>query len=193
MTEQKTISRSTGWWGMWTLIATESALFGYLLFAYFYLDAQAEHHWPPKGLPDLTMPGLNTLLLLSSSFFVWLAERGLKRDKRTSCMGFMVVAIILGAGFVAVQLREWRRSNYSPSSDIYGSLYFTITGFHMLHVVIGLIVLSLLLLWTGLGYFNPKRYSALSIGGLYWHFVDAVWLFIFTSLFLLPYLPWRMS
>ena len=61
----------------------------------------------------------------------------------------------------------------------------------MAHVVVGLIILSLLLLWTALGYFKENRHNAITIGGLYWHFVDAVWLVIFSSLYLVPYLPWR--
>ena len=75
---------------------------------------------------------------------------------------------------------EWHDHPYGLTAHLYGSLYFTITGFHMAHVVVGLIVLLLLLLWTALGYFDERRCAALTIGGLYWHFVDVVWLFIFT-------------
>ncbi len=178
------------WWGMWALIVTEGSLFGYLLFSYFYLDAQAEQRWPPEGLPELPMPVLNTFLLLSSSVFVWLCERSVRQKRIRRSLGFMTMAIILGAAFVAVQLKEWSKKAYGPASNIYGSLYFTITGFHMLHVVIGLIILSLMMLWISLGYLDERRNKILSIGGLYWHFVDAVWLFIFTSFFLVPYLHW---
>lgn len=159
---------------------------GYLLFSYFYLDAQAEQRWPPEGLPELPMPVLNTLLLLSSSVFVWLCERCVRQNRIRRSLGFMTSAIILGAAFVAIQLKEWSKNAYGPASNIYGSLYFTITGFHMLHVIIGLVILSLLMLWIGLGYFNERRNKAIAIGGLYWHFVDAVWLFIFTSFFVVP-------
>lgn len=179
-------NRPAGWWGMWALIVTEASLFGYLLFAYFYLDAQSEQRWPPEGAPDLSMPGLNTALLLASSACVWLSERGIRRGRRGRCMGFMALAVALGAAFAAIQWHEWRGKDYGPASGLYGSLYFTITGFHMLHVVIGLFIISLLLLWTKLGCFDEGRHGALSVGGLYWHFVDAVWVVIFTSLFLAP-------
>jgi cytochrome c oxidase subunit 3 len=175
---------------MWALILTEGSLFGYLLFSYFYLNAQAVEHWPPEGLPELSMPTLNTFLLLSSSVFVWLCERSVRKNRIGRSLGFMATAIILGAGFVGVQLREYSKKAYGPAANVYGSLYYTVTGFHMLHVVIGLVILSLLMLWTGLGYFNEQRNKALSIGALYWHFVDAVWLFIYSSFFLAPYLPW---
>lgn len=77
---------------------------------------------------------------------------------------------------------------YGMTSDLYGSLYFTITGFHLLHVVIGLAILLLLLMWISFSYFNEKRHIAVTIGGVYWHFVDVVWLFVFTTLYLVPYL-----
>ena len=183
--------RSTGWWGIWTLILTEASLFGYLLVTYFYLAFQTEKHWPPEGVPKLLMPGINTVILLSSSVFVWLSERCIKRERIRLALAPMAGAIVLGAIFMAIQGKEWAGKSYTPLTNQYGSLYFTITGFHMLHVVIGLFILLLLLLWTALGYFSGKRYAAVAIGGLYWHFVDVVWLFIFSSLYLTPYLAGR--
>ncbi|HVW65562.1 MAG TPA: cytochrome c oxidase subunit 3 [Nitrosospira sp.] len=177
-----------GWWGILALIVTEGSLFGYLLFSYFYLSSQAERHWPPEGLPGLLLPGINTAILVASSICVWASERCvLRRNKRGSMTG-MLLAIVLGALFVGIQLVEWNSKAYGMTSDLYGSLYFTITGFHMLHVVIGLVILLLLLIWISFRYFNEKRHAAITIGGIYWHFVDVVWLFVFTTLYLFPYL-----
>ena len=79
---------STGWWGVWTLIVTEAALFGYLLVSYYYLHLQTERQWPPEGLPSLFFSGLNTFILLSSSGFMWGAERALrKRRHKVSAPG----------------------------------------------------------------------------------------------------------
>jgi len=180
--------RSGGWWGVLALIVTEGSLFGYLLFTYFYLAAQSEQHWPPDGLPVLLMPGLNTLILLASSVFVWACERCIQRRLMRWSLASMALALMLGIGFVVIQLNEWNKLTYDMTSNLYGSLYFTITGFHMLHVIVGLIILMVLLLWLALGYFDHRRYAAVTIGGLYWHFVDAVWLFVFTTLYLTPYL-----
>jgi len=180
--------RSGGWWGVLALIVTEGSLFGYLLFTYFYLAAQSEQHWPPDGLPVLLMPGLNTLILLASSVFVWACERCIQRRLMRWSLASMALALMLGIGFVVIQLNEWSKLTYDMTSNLYGSLYFTITGFHMLHVIVGLIILMMLLLWLALGYFDHRRYAAVTIGGLYWHFVDAVWLFVFTTLYLTPYL-----
>jgi cytochrome c oxidase subunit 3 len=180
--------RSGGWWGVLALIVTEGSLFGYLLFTYFYLAAQSEQHWPPDGLPVLLMPGVNTLILLASSVFVWACERCIQRRLMRWSLASMALAFMLGIGFVVIQLNEWNKLTYDMTSNLYGSLYFTITGFHMLHVIVGLVILMVLLLWLALGYFDHRRYAAVTIGGLYWHFVDAVWLFVFTTLYLTPYL-----
>lgn len=179
---------SGGWWGVLALIVTEGSLFGYLLFAYFYLASQTEQDWPPEGLPTLLMPAVNTAILLASSVFVWISERCIREKQRHGSIAAMVLAIVLGVCFIIIQLIEWDKKTYDMTSNLYGSLYFTITGFHLCHVVIGLIVLLLLLVWVSLGYFDDRRYAAVTIGGVYWHFVDVVWLFVFTTLYLFPYL-----
>ena len=179
---------SGGWWGVLALIVTEASLFGYLLFTYFYLAAQTGHDWPPEGLPGLLIPGINTIILLGSSIAFWAGERRIRQGRtRSSTFGF-VTAIALGSAFVVIQLLEWRNKTYSINSDLYGSLYFTITGFHLCHVVIGLGILLLLFIWTMMDYFDHERHVAITIGGVYWHFVDVVWLFVFSALYLSPYL-----
>ncbi len=179
---------STGWWGLWTLVLTEASLFGYLFLCYFYLLVQTHPAWPPGGPPKLLLPGINTGLLLSSSGFVWLAERSLKAGNRIRSLAFLAAAILLGMAFVGVQLKEWSDKPYGITSNLYGSLFFTITGFHMLHVIVGLIILALLWLWIATRRVTASRPTPLSIGGLYWHFVDAVWLVVFSSLYLVPYM-----
>ncbi|CAN7611436.1 cytochrome c oxidase subunit 3 [Trinickia sp. LjRoot230] len=179
--------RASGWLGCLTLIATEGALFGYLIFTYLYLAVQSTQHWPPEGLPKLLLGAFNTTVLLSSSVFVWLCERAVRRARIRAAVVSMSIAVLLGIVFAGIQLHEWHAHPYGPTSNLYGSLYFTITGFHMAHVLVGLVVLVMLDIWTFLGYFDKRRYAALTIGGLYWHFVDVVWLFIFTTLYLTPY------
>lgn len=179
--------RSTGWWGVWSLIVTEGALFGYLLFSYLYLNSQNAEPWPPEGKPDLPVPGLNTAILLGSSLFIWLAERCIRGNRLRLALLPMVVTILLGTTFVGIQAWEWKEKSYGPLTNLYGSLYYTITAFHMAHVVVGLIILLLLMLWTYLGFFDRERHTPVAIGGLYWHFVDVIWLCVFTVFYLLPY------
>jgi heme/copper-type cytochrome/quinol oxidase subunit 3 len=90
--------------------------------------------------------------------------------------------------FLLIQVKEWKGHPYGMTAHLYGSLYFTITGFHMAHVVVGLIVLAVMTLWIALGYLDAKRIAPITIGGLYWHFVDVVWLFIFSTLYLSPFI-----
>jgi cytochrome c oxidase subunit I+III len=176
-----------GWWGVFTLVVTETALFGYLIFSYLYLASQSAQPWPPEGLPKLGMSGLNTVLLLLSSVFVWLAGAFVRRARSWPAFWSMVVGIALGVAFVTIQFFEWRDRPYGLATNLYGSLYFTITGFHMAHVMAGVLMLACLAYWIARGYFDGRRDAALTIGGLYWHFVDVVWLFIFSVLYLSPY------
>jgi cytochrome c oxidase subunit 3 len=177
---------STGLWGMLTLILTEAALFAYLLFSYFYVASQAPGRWPPFGQPSLTLASINTLILIASSASIWAAERGAKRGAPGQTMGGLSAALLLGALFIALQLVEWRGKPFGLTSDPYGSLFFTITGFHMLHVAVGLLMLAVLLMWAAMGYFSPRRHAPLSIGALYWHFVGVVWLAVYSALYLSP-------
>jgi heme/copper-type cytochrome/quinol oxidase subunit 3 len=108
------------------------------------------------------------------------------RGSRARTLAGIGIAILLGAGFVAVQALEWRDKPFSFGSSLYASFYFTITGVHIAHVLVGLAVLAALFGWTAAGAFSHRRHAALTIGALYWHFVDAVWLAIFTALYLAP-------
>jgi cytochrome c oxidase subunit III len=178
----------SGWFGVWCLVATESALFAYLLFSYFYCALQGIEPWPPDGKPHLALPLINTVVLLSSSVAVWFGERGVRKGSRPQLLAGLILGIVLGAIFVAIQLVEWSHKLFTPTSSLYGSLFFTITGFHMAHVVVGLLMLLVLLGWSSLGYFNEERNGPIAVGAVYWHFVDAVWLAVFSSLYLSPYL-----
>ncbi|TCF97724.1 cytochrome c oxidase subunit I [Paraburkholderia strydomiana] len=178
---------SGGWWGVLALVLTEASLFGYLLFCYFYSQSQTTLAWPPEGMPKVGIGALSTGTLLLSSVFTWLSERTLRKNRRWKSFAWMLIAILLGCVFMGIQLKEWHDHPYGISAHLYGSLYFTITGFHMLHVLVGIVILSLLAVWIALGYFDEKRNAPMRIGGLYWHFVDVVWIFIFTSLYVTPF------
>jgi cytochrome c oxidase subunit 3 len=177
-----------GYWGVGMLVVSEAALFAYLLFAYYYTGASAQHGWVLEPRPDLKLALPNTVLLLASSLVAWIGERGiLDRHRGKALFGFGG-AFVMGAIFAAVQSYEWVSKPFSLGTSSYASLYFVTTGFHMAHVIIGLGVLAALFLWTALDYFSPRRRLTISAGVLYWHFVDVVWLFVFTTYYLTPYL-----
>lgn len=177
---------ASGWWGMLTLIATEAALFAYLLFSYFYIASHAPAPWPPKGAPslDLAIPG--TLVLLAGSVTMWWGERGIERGRNGQLIGGLVLSMALAIAFIVLEGIEWAGKPFTLSTDAYSSLYFTITGFHLAHVLVGLLILGSILLWTLLGHFDANRHSAVSIGVIYWHFVTAVWVAVFFTFYLAP-------
>lgn len=180
--------RHTGLWGLWMLVLTEGSLFGYLIVSYLYLGATSGQTWPPEGPPGLLKPGISTSILLASSGVMMLVEHNLKRARVRTALTFLGLTIVMGAIFVGMQMHEWAGKPYGPWTHLYGSLYFTITGFHMAHVFAGLIVLSALFVWMAMGRIRPDGPKPLTIGGLYWHFVDAVWIVVFSTLYLAPHL-----
>jgi heme/copper-type cytochrome/quinol oxidase subunit 3 len=179
--------KSFGWWGMMTVIMTEGSLFAYLLFSYYYFAAQYGRDWIPR-LPKFDLSGPNTVILLLSSAFVWWGERGAKRGSRTTLSLGIAIGLLLGIIFVVVQTFEWREKPFSISTSSYGSSFFVTTGFHMAHVVVGDLMLAAVLLWSLLGFFDSKRNAPVSIAAVYWHFVDLVWLTVFFTFYVTPYL-----
>lgn len=177
---------SSGWWGMWAVVATEASLFAYLLFSFFYVGAQTQSPWPPGGPPDLRLASIGAVLLLLGSVTMWWGERGIRAGRRGQLLLGLGCSVLLAVGFLALELTEWHHKSFSLSSHAYGSLYFTITGFHMLHVVVGVLMLSLLFLWACLGYFGVRRHSTVTIAVIYWHFVAAVWVAVFLSIYIAP-------
>ena len=180
--------RASGWWGMLTLILTEAFLFAYLLFSYYYFAVQYGRPWLPAELPSFRLSGPNTVILIVSSIAVWFGERGTRRGSRWQQVLGLLAGLVLGVVLVGIQLREWMDKPFGLASHSYGSLYFTVTGFHMAHVVAGLVVLAALVLWSALGYFDRARMAPVTIGAIYWHFVDAVWLTVFFTFYVTPHL-----
>jgi heme/copper-type cytochrome/quinol oxidase subunit 3 len=180
--------RATGWWGVVLLIANEAALFGALLTGYFYLRFNAPT-WPLGGIkpPDLLLPGINTVLLVSSSVAVMWAEHGVTRGHQWHLRLGLAVAFVLGLAFLGVQLYEYSQETFTPQVNAYGSLFYTITGLHGLHVLAGLIMLGVVQVRAWLGHFNERRYLGVQGAAMYWHFVDVVWLFVFSIVYVSPH------
>lgn len=180
--------RSFGRWGVMTVIMTESALFAYLLFSYYYFAVQYGHGFLPDELPKLRLALPNTLILLASSASIWWAEQSARRgDDHHRTLG-LAITLVLGVVFIALQSAEWANKPFTLSSSSYGSLYYTITGFHMAHVFAGLIAIAVVGAWSWTAERPAHESSAVSIGALYWHFVDAVWLTVFFTFYITPYL-----
>ena len=183
--------RSFAWWGMAWLIATEATLFAALIASYFYLRFSHGPEWPPGGIeaPALELPLIMSAILLSSSIPVHMAESAIKKGNHLGMRVGLLVGFLLGLVFLIITLVvEWpeKLHEFSPTTNVYGSLYFTITGFHLAHVVVGL----LMSVWTQArawaGAFGSDRHVTVQNFTMYWHFVDVVWVFVFVTIYLSP-------
>ncbi|HVW73704.1 MAG TPA: cytochrome c oxidase subunit 3 [Rhizomicrobium sp.] len=186
-------TRASGWWAMIFTVFTEASLFAYLLFSYYYLAVQPHFPgtFPEGGQPDLTLALPNTIILLLSSVAVGWAQLGIEHGSKWRLVWGLGLGAVLGIVFLVVQYFEWAAKPFALASTPYSSLYFVITGFHMAHVVVGVLMLLALTFWSGKGYFNRVRYAHVHIGALYWHFVDVVWLCVFFTFYLTPLLGLR--
>lgn len=181
---------AVGWWAMVCTVVTEAALFAYLILSYFYLASIAEGRWLPGGEPpELSLPLVMTVLLLLSSAAMWWAERGIGQGNQGRLRWGLLLTWLLGAAFLAIQFGwEWPGEQFGPTTGAYGSLFFTITGLHAAHLAVGLLMNLWVQLRAWAGHFTERRHLAVSNVALYWHFVDAVWLVVLSTLYISPYL-----
>jgi cytochrome c oxidase subunit 3 len=182
--------------GMLLFITSEVMFFGGLFAAYFSTRASAPQ-WPPINaetgdpfhLAILPFVGPATILLILSSVTCQYAVWGIRADDRTRFLRAMAVTVGLGVTFLIMQLTDYAllgSEGLTLSSGTYGTTYFTLTGFHGAHVFGGVIMLSVILYRGMAGQFSARHYDAVEAASLYWHFVDVVWILLFSLLYLLP-------
>ena len=143
-------------------------------------------HWPPSGMEVFDpwhLPLINTLILLTSGTTVTWAHHALLHNDRKGLVWGLVCTVLLGLSFTGVQAYEYLHAPFSFAGSIYGSTFFMATGFHGAHVIIGTIFLAVCLLRAVRGDFTPKQHFGLEAAAWYWHFVDVVWLFLFTFVY----------
>lgn len=170
------------------LIVTEATLFGLLLFVNFFLRSNATQ-WPPLGIedPELKLSGIRSAILLGSSVPIALAERACRRRDQSAFRRWLVATFLMGSLFMVGHVQEYVMlwPKFTPSTNAYGSVFYTVTGLHALHLLIGLAVLTYLFTQSLRGrYDGQSEPSGVLAGILYWHFVDAVWVAVFSSLYL---------
>ncbi|MHB8671833.1 MAG: cytochrome c oxidase subunit 3 [Acidimicrobiales bacterium] len=185
-------SRSVAWWGMVLFILSEATLFALLFLSYFYLRFKAgAGAWPLGGIkpPSLTLPGIMTVVLLSSSIPMFWAEAAVKRDRQGALRAGLAASALLGLTFLALMALEYHQDlkEFTPRTNAYGSIFFTITGLHGIHVIIGLSMNAYSQVRAWLGHFRPDHHVGLQNAALYWHFVDGLWIFIMLVVYLSPH------
>ena len=143
--------------------------------------------WPPKGtevLDPLKLPLMNTFVLVTSSFAVNVAHDDLREGNRQGFKNFLLVGILLGVLFVVTQGYEYIHAPFAFKNSIYGATFFMATGFHGAHVIIGVIFLTVCLVRAFLGQMTPRHHLGFQFAAWYWHFVDVVWLFLFSCIYI---------
>jgi heme/copper-type cytochrome/quinol oxidase subunit 3 len=184
------IGRPTGWWGMLIVVITEATLFAILLATYFYTRFRSPGPWPPDGEPDplLLKPVIMTLLLMASSVTAYMAELGSHTGNRRRLHAGLAATFALGLSFLILQGFEYHEklAELRPSTNAYGSLFYTITGLHGSHVIVGLLILAWTQFFAWRGAYASENHVAVQVSALYWHFVHVVWLFVFAALYLSP-------
>jgi cytochrome c oxidase subunit III len=176
--------RSPMFMGMVLFLVSELFLFGSLFWTYYYLRAE-NAIWPPAGVHlDLTLAIINMVILLSSSLSVWWAGRAIRGGSRTGLATGLVITMVLGSVFLGITIFEWTHEMFRPWTSSYGSIFYTLTGFHALHVFGGVVLLLSLLVRTLRGRISATNNKSVEIGSLYWHYVDFIWLIVFSTLFI---------
>jgi len=188
--------------GMWVFLVTEIMFFAGLFLAYtIYRREFAGVFALASNTLDVVIGAVNTAVLLCSSYTMVLAVRAAQIGSRKALILFLILTILLGGVFLGVKAYEWNqkfeehhvpgptfhleRTTQQGPAQLFFSLYFTMTGLHALHMVVGE-GLMLFLLWQAYaGKYTPSYYTPVDVGGLYWHFVDIIWIFLFPLLYLI--------
>jgi cytochrome c oxidase subunit 3 len=178
---------SRGRVGMIALIAAESAMFTIFVVAYvFYLGKSLSG---PAPRDVLTVPIFSTVCLLSSSLSIHLSVRALRNAKTGIFAAWWFITMALGAIFLIETGREWQKlifdEGLTVSTNLFGTTYYSLVGLHAFHVTVGLIIIATVMAFTFLGKVTPKYTERLEVFSLYWHFVDSVWVVVFTVVYVI--------
>ena len=173
-------------WGMVAFLGSELATFSGGFTYYFWIRAGA---WPPQNLPELTTSLVlaNTALLVASSFTLHWAHVAIRNENRRNFILGMGVTLLLGIVFLAGQVYEYYEfivhSEFTLTTGVFGSAFFGLTGLHGLHVTLGAVLLAIVFGRALLGQYSAERHVSVSTASMYWHFVDAVWVFLVVVLY----------
>lgn len=176
------------YFGMVLFIVSEIMLFASFFTAYFFIRVVQGEPWMPEGqeLPVYVAMANSAILFSSSATMHWALE-GLKHNNRKAFKTGLVLTVILGATFLGVQISEYVHIGFLPKDSAQASVFFSLTGIHGAHVAVGLIILLTVTRRAFKGHYGPEKdkHWGVEIPGLYWHFVDVMWIFVFTSLYIL--------
>ncbi|MEO6814012.1 MAG: heme-copper oxidase subunit III [Ginsengibacter sp.] len=172
------------------VIGTESMFFICLIMSFIYMAFTSGFEPHQLHALDIKKTGVFTIVLIASSFTFWGADRNYKHGNIKNLKILLIITIILGTIFLVGQGMEYARlinDRVTLGSGVFGTSFYTLTGFHGFHVFVGVIILSIILALTFLGDFNKSHSNVITTVGYYWHFVDFVWIVVFTVVYVLPH------
>ena len=171
--------------GMVVFVASEAMFFATFFGAYFTIYS-VNPVWPPAGFPRLEpeLATVLTVLLVASSVTLQVGVRAIRRDRTRAMLVWLGLTILLGAGFLGLQLYDYSLLGFGVRDGIFGSLFYVMTGLHMAHVFGGVVFLVLILVQGLGGQLTHAHHDSMEAGSIYWHFVDVVWICLFTTFYL---------
>ena len=175
--------------GMWVYLGSDCLLFGTLISTYLLLRHRSVSGPQPADVFDIPFTSVSSFVLLMSSLTMALAVAAINRGDVHRNRVWLATTAMLGATFIGGQVYEFTtfyREGLGYTTNIFGSAFYTLTGFHGLHVSVGIVMLLSLLVVSLRGNLEQDRAEAVEVVGLYWHFVDIVWIVIFTVVYLIP-------
>ncbi len=171
--------------GTMVWLSSELMFFSGLFAAYFTLRANNHGPWPPANIKlDVLQSGIFTIILVLSSGTMQKAVWEIEHGRRRSAIRWIVMTIVMGSAFVGNQAYEWSRVAFAPSTNAFGSLFFVMTGLHGLHVILGLVAMMFLIGRIAGRTNDPGEQAVVQSLSYYWHFVDVVWVALYSVLFL---------
>ena len=175
--------------GILLFIISEIMLFGAFFASYFFLRVVAnDGPWPPHPFElPVGVAGMNTAILISSSFTVHWALESIRRGNRNAMILGLGATWLLGATFLFIQINEYVHLGFSARTDAFASIFYSLTSLHGAHVTVGLVLLAFANIRAWRGHFGkePKKHLGVEVPGIYWHFVDVMWIIVFTTVYIL--------
>ena len=180
---------TTGKLGMWLFIIVDGLSFTGLLIAGIALRAASPEIWPVAGdVLDIPLTAFNTFLLICTSFTMVMALNCVQKGDQTGLKKFLGLTMAGGVVFLGIQVYEYSHFimvDFLPSTSIYAAIFYVTTCFHGLHVLSGVIYIACILRMAGLNAYSADNWDHVEILGLFWHFVDLVWILVFTVIYLI--------
>jgi cytochrome c oxidase subunit 3 len=172
--------------GMLLFIISEVMIFGAFFTAYFFIRVVTHDPWPAPGtkIPEAST-GVNTGILLVSSLTIHWALVSIKKGNRFGLKAGMVLTFLLGLTFLFLQMNEYVHLGWAPHDTAQATIFYSLTGLHGAHVFVGLCALLMVTVRSFRGHYSPEHHQGMEVPGIYWHFVDGMWIIVYTALYVL--------